>query len=172
MARAVLGVFPPETIGELLEELSAAGVDPESLSVAVSHRDVGMLSTEPLARSFRSLRELRVDGVAKLDGAGPVVERAERFGTSVQGGKTSSSLVRAITKEGIPEILARTYVSELEDGGAFLSARVAGGRVGKVVALMNRHTGRTIATAGDELDDDATATPPSQRITATAAVPN
>jgi hypothetical protein len=170
MARAVLGVFPPETIGQLLEELAAAGVDPASLSVAVTHRDVGMLSTARLARSFRNLRELQVDGMPKLDGAGPVVERAERFGPCVQGAKAISSLVRAITREGIPEILARTYVSELEDGGAFLSARVPGGRVGKVVALMNRHTGRTIATAGDELDDEATATPPSQRITATAPV--
>ncbi len=172
MARAVLGVFPPETITELLEELSAAGVDPGSLSFAVSHRETTALGTEPLSRSFRGLHELRVDGIGRLDGAGPVVERAERLGPSVQGGKTSSSLIRAITKEGIPEILARTYVSELEDGGAFLAARVSGGRVGKVMALMNRHTGRTIATAGDELDDDANAAPPSQRITSTAPVAN
>jgi hypothetical protein len=155
MSRAVLGVFPPERVGVLIEELSAAGVEPDSLSIALSHRDAA-----PLASSVRGFHELRVDGAAKLDGAGPVTDRAERLGSvsgGIGGGRSSTSLIRAITREGIPEILARAYVSELDDGGAFLAARVSGGRVGKVVALMNRHTGRTIATAGDELEDEPAA---------------
>jgi hypothetical protein len=158
MARAVLGVFPPETIGILIEELGAAGVEAGTLSIALPHRRT---PPPPLLRSFGGLHELRVDGAAKLVGAGPVVERAERFGATGQTGRSSSSLVRAITREGIPETLARAYVTELEDGGAFLAARVSGGRVGKVVALMNRHTGRTIATAGDELGDEANAPAPA-----------
>lgn len=155
MSRAVLGVFPPERVGVLIEELSAAGIEPATLSIALAHRH---RDASPLASPFHGLHELRVDGADKLDGAGPVTDRAERLGSLTHGtpvSRSSTSLIHAITREGIPEILARAYVSELEDGGAFLATRVPGGRVGKVVALMNRHTGRTIATAGDELEDEA-----------------
>jgi hypothetical protein len=157
MSRAVLGVFPPDRVGVLIEELCAAGVERASLSIVLPHREG---DAAPRASSFSHLHELRVDGAAKLDGAGPVTDRAERLGSVPHGTiatRSSTSLIRAITREGIPEILAKAYVSELENGGAFLGARVPGGRVGKVVALMNRHTGRTIATAGDELEDDAAA---------------
>jgi hypothetical protein len=139
-------------MNEVVTELVGLGIEPTAISIVAPHPASDASSLSACAARFRGWHPLRFDN-GDHDGVGPLVERAERMGP---GG---APLLRALSKEGIPDVLARTYLVELDTGAGLVSARVANGRVGRAIEIMNRHMLRTVATAGADIDVERPSVP-------------